>query len=70
MAKHAYKLLPTSHSLNHCTMINFVRHTATDMYRKQDRQNKNIQLENIKNRPKTLSDIKTLNKEERLRLDV
>jgi len=51
-------------------MINFVRHTATDMYRKQDRQNKNIQLENIKNRPKTLSDIKTLNKEERLRLDV
>jgi len=37
-------------------MVNFIRHTAaTDMYRKQDRQYKHIQLENIKKktRPKT-----------------
>ena len=39
-------------------MINFIRHTAaTDMYRKQDRRNKHIQLENIKKktRPKNIS---------------
>ena len=36
------------------TMINFIRHTAaTDMYRKQDRQNKHIQLENIKKKTRS-----------------